>query len=414
MNIIIGNIQPGNKALEYIERRIRDDNYRGAESSEHNRYDMQEIFTILQILNKYAPDKQLMRIRDTDLSKRPQNTSDEMHYAHFCGEVKEKVGKGTQDSIRKNIFVDMHRMGLIERYDDSRNKTSPYGGGAVKYVSLSNDGVEFVSSNLLNRAFLFTKALDKLLGGYIEISLEILKDSDYDIEKITKWDFMFFVSAIDVTYSFRLSTAQCAELIKEFHRLSPIQQRAVVESLKKALQPKNFFGDKTAKRDWHNWQNKIDQVFHLFKQTPYFDVSGKENEILTLSTQKIITKDGTKVDIKKRSIGEKYAYFSNHHVQKTDGYELHHVVPLSWSESPEQFKLFDRWQNMVYIDAYSHAKITQNRNRNIYMYSTSNNDLILFDKQNNQVYLTKDRCVLYDEKNKVVMLDYNKQLLTTV
>ncbi len=69
---------------------------------------------------------------------------------------------------------------------------------------------------------------------------------------------------------------------------------------------------------------------------------------------------------------------------------------------------------MVYIDAYSHAKITQNRNRNIYMYSTSNNDLILSDKQNNQVYLTKDRCVLYDEKNKVVMLDYNKQLLTTV
>lgn len=414
MNTSIRNIQPGNKALEYIECRVLDDNYRGTESSEHNRYDMQEIFTTLQILNKYAPNKQLIRIRDTDLSKRPQNTPDEIPYAHFCGEVKEKVGKGTQDSIRKNIFVDIHRMGLIERYDDSRNKINPYDGGSVKYVSLSDDGVEFIQSNLLNRAFLFTKALDKLLGGYIEISLEILKDPDYGIEKITKWDFMFFVSAIDVPYSFKLSTAQCVELIKDFHRLSFIQQRAVIESLKSALKPGNFFGDKTAKRDWHNWQNKIDQVFHLFKQTPYFDVSGKENEILTLSTKKIVTKDGIEVDIKKRSINEKYAYFSNHHVQKTDGYELHHVVPLSWSESPEQFKLFDRWQNMVYIDAYSHAKITQNRNRNIYMTSTANDDLILSDKQKNQVYLIKDRCILYDENNKAIMLDCNKQLLTTV
>ena len=43
MNASIRNIQPGNKALEYIECRILDDNYRGTESSEHNRYDMQEI-----------------------------------------------------------------------------------------------------------------------------------------------------------------------------------------------------------------------------------------------------------------------------------------------------------------------------------------------------------------------------------
>ena len=107
-------------------------------------------------------------------------------------------------------------MGLIERYDDSRNKINPYDGGSVKYVSLSDDGVEFIQSNLLNRAFLFTKALDKLLGGYIEISLEILKDPDYGIEKITKWDFMFFVSAIDVPYSFKLSTALLVFITESF------------------------------------------------------------------------------------------------------------------------------------------------------------------------------------------------------
>ena len=55
MSGYVRDIQPGNEALDYIDRRLLDDNYRGTESSEHNRYDMQEIFNTLQILNKYAP-----------------------------------------------------------------------------------------------------------------------------------------------------------------------------------------------------------------------------------------------------------------------------------------------------------------------------------------------------------------------
>lgn len=413
MSGYVRDIQPGNEALDYIDCRLLDDNYRGTESSEHNRYDMQEIFNTLQVLNKYAPNCSLMKIRDTDLSKRPMNTPDEIPYARFCEEVKRTVGKGTQDSIRKNIFVDIHRMGLIDRYDGNKNKIGAYDGGSVKYVSLSNDGLRFIKSNLLNRAFIFTKALDKLLGGYIEISLDILRENEYNIESITKWEFMFFVSGIDVPYSFGISTDRCIELIRDFRSLAPTQKKSVIETLKVELQPSKFYGDKTKKRDWHNWQNKIDQVFHLFKQTPYFDISGRENEILSLSTKKIRTKNGDEVDIRKRSLNEKYEYFKNHDVQKTDGYELHHVVPLSWAESPEQYKLFDKWMNMVYIDAFSHAKITQNRNRNILM-TANGDDLILSDDSRNRVYLIDDRCIIYDESKQALMLDYNEQLRTTV
>ncbi len=413
MSGYVSDIQPGNEALEYIDFRIMDDNYRGVESSEHNRYDMREIYDTLSILNKFAPNHSLMRIRDTDLSKRPKNNSDEITYARFCEEVKKTVGKGTQDSIRKNIFVDIHRMGLINRYDGNKNMIGPYDGGSVKYVSLSKDGLRFIESDLLNRSFIFTKALDKLLGGYIEISLDILKENDYGIDFITKWEFMFFVSGIDVPYSFNISMDKCVELIREFRSLAPTQKKSVIEMLKMELRPDKFYGDKTKKRDWHNWQNKIDQVFHLFKQAPYFDVSGMENEKLSLSTKKICTKSGDVVDIRKRSINEKYEYFKNHNVKKTDGYELHHVVPLSWAESPEQYKLFDKWKNMVYIDAFSHAKITQNRNRNIFMIAMGN-DLILSDKDKSVVRLIDGRCILYDKAKQAQMLDYNEQLRTTV
>ena len=92
---------------------------------------------------------------------------------------------------------------------------------------------------------------------------------------------------------------------------------------------------------------------------------------------------------------------------------MHHVVPLSWAESPEQYKLFDKWMNMVYIDAFSHAKITHNESRNIVM-KADGNDLILTDFSGNAVRLTNGRCILYDVGNQDQMLKYNEQLRATV
>lgn len=409
--IYVSDIRP-NEALSFIDRRINDVNYRGDASSEHNRYDMDEIYNMLMLLNTYAPNKKLMRIRDTDLSKRPENTPEEYDYAVFCEKVKEKVGKGTQDSIRKNIFVDLDRMGLIHRYDLRGNVITPYTRSSAKYVSLSDEGLKFVNEpELLNRAFIFTKAIDILLGGYIEIALHLLKDSDYGIDKITKYEFMFFVSAVDSDTSFKIDSQKCADLIKAYRRLDGYTQRRVIEILQDRLIPSKFSGDKTAQRDWHNWKNKIDQVYHLLNQSPYFVVDGDN---LNLSTHKIRTKAGEYVDVRTRSEMAKKDYFDNHHVKKAPGFELHHVVPLSWAESMEQYKLFDKWENMVYIDAYRHALITQNKNRNIEM-RAQGNDILLVDHLNNIVELSYDgKNILYNPSHQSTMLEYNKTLRGTL
>jgi site-specific DNA-methyltransferase (adenine-specific) len=409
-NSMLSNIQSGNKSLEFIDGRISSDKYRGDESSEHNRYDMEEIHTIASLLNKYAPNGRLMRIRDTDLSKRAYNTPEEKDYALFCGEVSETAGKGTQDSIRKNIFVDMHRMGLLGRFD--KNKKPAAIGQRVKFAALTEAGLRFANeTNILRRRFMYTKALDKLLGGYIETALRILLGEDYGIDYISKYEFMFFVSAIDCAAPFSLTTAECAGLISEYRRLSPVQRKAVVETLKDKLKPENFPGDKTDKRDWHNWQNKIDQAYHLFGQTVYFDVSGENKEKLTLSATITRTESGEIVVVdKKRSAAVKYDYYKHHKIEgKTPGFELHHIIPLSWAESPEQFKLFDDWRNLVYIDAFSHAKITQNRNKNVLM-SGIDNDIILSDYSENSVLLRYEDNIRYHLPLQRAMLEYNKQL----
>lgn len=405
------NINPGNKALEFIDRRIKDIKYRGSPSSEHNRYTMKQIIDILSLLNKYAPNKSLMAIRTTDISKRPINTPDEFIYANFCNEAKKKAGIGTQDAMRKNLFVDVHRMGLIIRYDKNKAPIDPFSRKQVKYVSISDEGLKLINAKTItNKYFLFSKAIDKLLGGYIDTVLDILRDKDYKINSINFYEYMFFVSAVGTETSFNITTDEAVELIKEYRKLTSIQRRAVVEYLKKELDPKKFKGTKIEKRDFHNWRNKIAQIFYLLNQTVYFEVRGEE---LVLQEKDTELKKVIEVKRLNRSLSEKHLYFIKHGVKKTAGFELHHIIPLSWSESIYHFKLLDKWENLLYIDGFSHAKISQNNNRNIILL-INGDDLILDDYSKHRVYLKYRNNVLYNPRNKIKMKEYNEELLKTI
>src|SRR3989338_842422 len=405
----INNISAGNEALEFIESRIRDQKYRGDRASQHNRYVMRQVVVILTLLNKYAPNKSLMTIRTTDISKRSENTPDEFSYAEFCNEAKEKAGIGTQDAMRKNLFVDLHRMGLIERFDKNKNIIDPFSRTSVKYVSISDQGIKLIKAkDILNQYFIFSKGIDSLLGGYIDVIVDILRDNDYGIDYISIYEYMFFVSAIGTGFNFSINTDQAVELIKKYRNLTGLQRKSVVETLKAELDPKKFTGAKTNKKDFHNWHNKAMQVFYLLNQTVYFEVRGEQ---LVLKQGKnsfsVVT---NRLD---RSLNEKYQYFVKHKIEKTLGFELHHVVPLVWSESVHHLKMIDKWENMVYIDAFGHAKITQNRNRNVIM-DFVNDDMILTDYSKNQVYLKYKKNISYKPTNKHVMKKYNFDLLNTI
>jgi hypothetical protein len=406
----INNISYGNKALEFIRDRIKDNRYRGSRSSQHNRYDMQQIFAILDLLDKYAPSQCLMAIRTTDISKRPQNAPTEFIYAKFCNDAKKKAGIGTQDAMRKNLFVDIHRMGLIERYDQDKTPIDPFSRRPVKYVSITKQGLRLIKAKtIVDRYFIFSKAIDLLLGGYIDVVLKILREPEYGMDKISIYEYMFFVSAIGTNTDFNITTNQAVDLIKEYRQLTFIQRRSVINTLKLQLNPKIFKGSKTNKRDFSNWHNKVAQIYHLLNQTVYFEVRGDQ---LVLAA----TKHG-KQDTRmcaNRSLNEKYQYFKNHAVKKSIGFELHHIVPLAWAENIHHFKMLDKWKNMVYIDAFSHAKITQNRHRHIVLIINNNDDIKLSDYTDNEVYLKYGYNIRYKPEYKMTMQQYNVDLLNTI
>ena len=90
----------------------KDKRYRGRHISQHNRFERDGVLLILKCLDEFAPGGELMRIRTADISRRPRQNPDEGLYSAFCEKISEEMGRGTQDSIRKNFFPDLHRMGL--------------------------------------------------------------------------------------------------------------------------------------------------------------------------------------------------------------------------------------------------------------------------------------------------------------
>lgn len=408
----LAKISPSNKSLQFIEERLKSDDYRGMHLSQHNRYEKRDISIIMALLNKHMPQNGRMHIRTTDLSKRPLNTDAEKIYEEFCSDVARSTGRQTQDTIRKNIFVDLHRMNFIERWDKSHNKLEPFKQGSTRYVSISKTGHRFLDSNAQDSYFIYTKGIDNLLGGCINTFLNILTNQDdYGINRINIHDFMFFISAIGTKTSFNITESHAVALMKEFGILAPSQRKFVLETLAQELKPANYQGTKKDERDFHNWKNEAQQIFSLLHQTIHFNV---KDENLALSGSKSIwALQGAKR--LNRSEAEKIKYLSKHGIgkgNKKDGFELHHIVPLSWSESLHHFKMLDKWENMLYIDGYSHAKITQNRNLHVIM-KFLNGDISLSSLHDAMKLKNKEN-VLYSAENKEVMQSYNETLLGTI
>lgn len=420
MKLDLSGFGNGNPALEYLSKRISDDNYRGDVSSQHNRWNFEDLIFVLDKLHAYQKSHPALPIRTTDKSKRPQNTTAEMEFAKFCEEVVAGIGKGSQDAMRKNWFVDWHRAGWIERLNSEMQITSPYERSAIKYVRISDEGLKLVSASKLelrDKYFVFSKGVDKLYLGTISVLIDLLRNND--LKHIDVHEFTFFVTGVSTSGPFNIQISEAVQLINSWRQLTPLQKRSIDKYLAKTMVKTSNAKDKTEQRDFHNWINKTQQSFHILKQTIYFEEVkhlnfSHFNRLYFLGSEAIPESEYDKRDSRRlnRSLQQKHNYFANHAVSKTPGFELHHIVALAWAESEYEFKLLDNWLNMIYIDGYSHAQITQNRNLNVVLSQESDLSLNLTDYEGKCVSVKKPISALFSGSNVEKMLEYNLKLLS--
>ena len=176
----IKSIDSKNEFLEYIVERVLRNDYRGIQISQHNRLTFSYFEKLIESIYEVA-GKGIFRIHVGDDEGELQ--PDAETYYKLVEKVKEKTGKGTINSIKKNTFPDIAKMGFIFRYDKGKNLIDEYGSRkGIYYVSLTPLGIKFISMPKFERIKSFSDGIDHLVGNLSNdlaelVVKEILKPS---------------------------------------------------------------------------------------------------------------------------------------------------------------------------------------------------------------------------------------------
>ncbi|MCR8966394.1 hypothetical protein [Mycoplasma zalophidermidis] len=426
---LLTSIDPTKEFLKFLGRRFQSDKYRGNHYSQHGRYDIEYIWNILNEINIEMKNENLdkLQIRTQDISIRPEIIAGEESYSRIVNNLQNILGKTTQDSFRKQYLLEMHRMGLIDRYNKNGDLiTNPWKQSKVKYVSITDLGMEMLNANnILKKQIIFQNCLDVLFRGFTEKLINYLIEIDEagtnrNWDYITQDEYTLFLSFLDnelevngeiVKYDFE----KLKEYIIEYRHWSGRQKEHLIETIKEWAVPSNFESgnsNKKDKKDWHNFINETQQIFSLLNQTAIFTVDNQTNKLTMVFNKDKFFTEKDKISLK-RNVKEKRNYFDKHGVVKHKGYELHHIIPLLRARNNEEFFLLDKWQNMLYIDAKKHSVITQEGSKHINLDFNENN-VVLKRFDDDKIDLIKNDNVFYNITNQTIMKKTNNDLLKMI
>lgn len=395
-------IEPDNLFLQYIVKRIQDDDYRGLHISQHNRYDLERLTNILSGIYDIVANN-VFRVPLGDDTGRRESGCDQ--YYEIVNSVNRKANIGTINSLKKNFFVDFQQMGLLDRFDKKRNSIPLDKRGHVYYACLTERGIRLVVSTSITEKYkIFTDSLDALFANEITSIAETLYYSKYKDDAIGILEFMLVLSddRSGITPEVKIN------LIDSFRILKRWQQDKAIALIKQYCNPRNFVEKKAMQRDFGNWKNESQQIFTLLKNTVYFDVTQSS---LRLNTGKYGI--FAAVQVRQRSLGSKHEYFKKHCVKKIKTFELHHVIPFSTARNKVEFKLIDDWKNLIYLMQNKHAEITRHGDKNIIMYATKK-DIYFDDFDNNRIAAQNKKDVVYNGELSMAMQKYNRAILKEI
>ena len=259
------------ECVNFLNKRIELDCYRGLQISQHNRFDFEVMCSVLEEINKMlGGERELLQIRTTDLSKRPFNIEGEEKYATLVINISNKIGRCTQDSLRKNLFVDMHRMGLIDRYDADKVLILPYKRSKVKYISLTPLALRLIrSDDIFEKRMIYTRAIESMMQGYGETISSIMVE--LEMKSISYIEMSLFTSFVGESVDeIKLTSDDIKRLLREYNNLSVYQRKDIVNQLQQYCNSTMCERNKKNKRDWHNWMNESQQIINLLGQTVFF------------------------------------------------------------------------------------------------------------------------------------------------
>ncbi len=395
------NIEPCNEFLQYIVERVQRDDYRGIQISQHNRYDMDIVIAILKNVYDVVQDD-FLPVPLGDISTDVIRESAEGTHPEFAvvvEKINSEIGRTTENSLKKNFFVDFSRAGFIDRFGKDKKMLDPNNRSHVHFVKLTEDAIALIQEEtIVGQYYIFSRKIDTLFGDAISDLAEMIYHSTYSNDSISYTEFQYILSDT------RKTAEEKIYLLSSYRDLNELQKKNVHRMLKDYCNPDNFDGSKTVKRDFHNWRNETQQIMQLLKNTIYFDVREK-NFALNRGKFGIFPE----ISRQQRRLSVKQEYFSNHKVIKRDGFDLHHVVPIKFVRNKEEFILIDNYKNLIYMERSVHKNI---KDYHIVLHVDSG--IVKFEdiySNSNPIEATNNLSVMYNEDLSSIMVSHNKDIL---
>lgn len=390
-----------NDFIGYIVDRVSSNDYRGIQCSQHNRLTYKYFSTLIDIIYTNAgADMFDIHVGDDKGERQPQASL----YYKIVDEIKSKVGKGTINSVKKNTFPDIARMGFLDRYDKKGRKVLEGAGRATIYsVKLSMLGIKFAEASAFEKIKLFTDGIDILTKNAASELVELLYLNDYGIDSIDILEFMYILSDDRK----EISTNDKMRLLLEYRRLSIYQKAKINEQLQNFCNPQNRkeFENKTLLRDYSNWKNESQQIYSLLANSTYFKV---EDNKLILNTGNYGLFDAQA----KRGEKAKSEYFKQHNVKKHSGYELHHIIPFSKAQNKSDALYVDDYKNLIYLADKKHDEFTMTGSKNVILQLMANHkDLLFMDFDNVGILVDMHKDAMVSPTLIPVIKQYNEKLL---
>lgn len=384
-----------NNFLKYIFERIKREDYRGIHLSQHNRLPFEKVLEILKTIHDIVGTSSF-KIHIGDWEGKNQKGC-EVYYK-IVDSLKKIIEQGTVNSLKKNIFPDLDTMSFLNRYNTKGDLVLPDKREAIDSVSLTKFALDFINEKKPRKQYkTYIEATEKLLEPILDELFYILYG---EFESINIYEYMFIVS------DEKLSTQEKIDLIKSYRRLKKIQRTKINQDILKIFKDINKKAiNKRFKRDFGNWYNESLQIFNLLNQTVYFKTFRKTVLMLSISQEALEF-------IATRSQNQREKYFEWHNVKRIEGYQLHHVYPLSFATTRRELELIDNFKNLIYISNKAHSTVPHDNNLLIQLVLKNGRILLMNPIDKKFIDITDE--IIINKRHIQEMLRYNEKLLAKI
>lgn len=398
------DISPQNDFIRYIIQRVNSNDYRGVQCSQHNRLTFGYFKAVIDAIYAAAGEERFaIHVGDDNGIRQP---AAKMYYG-VVEEIDRHAGKGTINSVKKNTFPDIARMGFLERFGrDTAHPVSELGKRRhVFSVRLSPLGLKFARAKTpFEQLRRFTDGVDRLTQSAASELADLFWDNDFGINGLHILEFMYILSDDRAGISFH----DKLRMLLSYRALTEAQRADVHACLRAYCNPDNrrSYNYKPLLRDYSNWKNEAQQIYGLLGYTVFFHVV---NDTLVPNTGEF----GLFFDPNtRRSQKGKTEYFAQHGVEKRAGYELHHIVPFSKAQTKADALLVDDFKNFLYLSNQKHTEFSAAHTRHVILSHKADGSLLsLRDEGGDFITVAPDTDALFSPALLPQLKAYNEGLL---